>query len=139
MKKILSNCPECMSSMADCQCPESSREILRPALGIGTAIAVLFLASCPEPKVPDYEITVFPPYGLDGGDAELADIPADCRLACESLAKVGCPESHPAGRSCASVCAAAQAGGRDLKPWCIANASTPDQMRACGTVRCLGR
>ncbi len=89
----------------------------------------------------DYQITVFPPFPLDGGvDAELDEIPADCRLACESMAKVGCPESAPEGRSCSSVCAAVvKSGVRDLNLWCIANASTPDQIRGCGTVKCKGR
>lgn len=103
------------------------------------AIIPFVISACPPPRPPEnYDITVFPPYG-DAGDAEL-DVPADCRVACENLAKMGCPESAPAGRTCGSVCAAAQAAGIDLNPICVASVSSPVELRArCGTVQCEGR
>ncbi len=98
---------------------------------VTAASFAILLASCPQPKVPveDYEITITPPHP-DAPDGS-ANVPADCRLACESMAKVGCPESAPAGGSCGSVCAAASSNGFDLRSMCIAAASTPDQIRAC--------
>lgn len=100
---------------------------------------LLMLEGCPAAKAPEdqREIVVFPPYG-DAGNQEV-DVSADCRVACENLAKMGCPESVPAGRSCGSVCTTAQARGIDLRTICVANASTPDQVRACGTADCRGR
>lgn len=99
---------------------------------------VLSCSSCKEQLPPEPPYVVFPPYQDASVDAEL-EVPADCRLACESLAKMGCPESAPAGRTCGSVCAAAEREGIDLPTICIANASTPDQARACGMIRCKGR
>jgi hypothetical protein len=103
------------------------------------AIALcLSCSSCKETLPPEPPYVVFPPYQDASVDAEL-DVDPLCRLACESLAKMGCPESAPAGRTCGSVCTAAEQQGIDLPTICIANASTPDQVRACGMVRCQGR
>ncbi len=111
---------------------------------------VSLLASCTscQAKAPsdDYQITTFP-VDEAGADAESVRIPADCRVACESLAKLGCPESAPSGRSCGSVCAYASANGFDMNLLCIANSSTADQVRACcpagkpgcTPTRCKGR
>ena len=107
-------------------------------LALSGAVAfVLSCSSCKETLHPEPPYVIFPPDDA-GQDAEL-EVPADCRLACENLAKMGCPESHPAGRSCGSVCAAAEREGIDLPTLCIANASTPDQARACGQIKCKGR
>jgi hypothetical protein len=105
-------------------------------------LPLLALFGCKQTLPPEPDYVVFPPWQGDAGDAGFdaeLDVPADCRLACESMAKVGCPESTPAGRTCGSVCAAAERAGFGLKPFCIAAASTPDQIRACGTVECRGR
>lgn len=98
-----------------------------------------FESGCKETIPPEPDIVIYPPYQDASVDAEFTIIPADCRLACESLARVGCPESAPAGRTCGSVCAAALYEGIDLPTICIAAASTPDQIRACGMVKCKGR
>ncbi len=107
---------------------------------------VLVNCGCPAKTLPpEPPITIFPPYA-DASPlppletcADGSPVPADCRLACESLAKVGCPEAAPAGRSCGCVCAAAEDAGLPMNAFCIAAASTPDQIRSCKTVRCLGR
>jgi hypothetical protein len=98
------------------------------------------LNACPPAKPPEnYDITVYPPFP-DGGDAELPEIDPLCRVACESLAKIGCPESSPAGRSCGSVCTAmSRSGASAIDLLCVANASTADQVRGCGGVECAGR
>lgn len=99
---------------------------------------VFALSSCRETLPPEPPYVIFPPYQDASVDAEL-EIDPLCRLACESLARAGCPESAPAGRTCGSVCTAAEKEGIDLPTICIAAASTPDQIRACGMVRCQGR
>lgn len=98
------------------------------------------LLGCPMPPPLPPE----PPYVITDCDACLDAKPQDadgdlCNLACENLAKMGCPESAPAGRSCADMCRTAIEYGFPLDPVCVANASTPDQARSCGTVRCEGR
>jgi hypothetical protein len=107
------------------------------------ALLVACAEACGSSLPPEPAIVVFPPY--DGGDAE---VPHDkiCELACENLAKMGCPESVPAGRSCASLCSQAEHDGFDLRPLCVANARTPDEVRgccdggaACSRTRCAGR
>lgn len=120
----------------------------RIALAASVASLIpLTLCACPPkpPLPPEPDVVIFPPY--DSGEAAATQpercsdgstVPVDCRLACESLAKIGCPESVPAGRSCGCVCAAAEASSVPMKTLCVANASTPDQMRACN-VRCAGR
>ena len=82
-------------------------------------------ATCPPPYPPEPEVATFE-----------SKILADCRLACESMAKVGCPESAPSGdRSCGEVCTTAVANHFPMPTICVAAASTKDQIRACG-VRC---
>lgn len=121
---------------------------MKAPMKIALLAAVLAFVNCACPTSPPYPpeppVVVFPPY--DAGPlppletcSDGSSVPADCRLACESLAKLGCPESAPAGRTCGCVCAFAEDAGLPLNAWCIAAASTPDQIRACGTVRCLGR
>lgn len=105
---------------------------------IVAVFAWAFALSCKETLPPEPDYVIFPPYQDASVDAEL-EVDALCRVACESLAKVGCPESAPAGRTCGSVCTAAMNAGIDLNAICIAAASTPDQIRACGTVECKGR
>lgn len=88
--------------------------------------------SCQTAKAPadDYQITTFPPDEA-GIDAESPRVPADCHLACANLAKLGCPESAPSGRSCGSVCAYASSNGFDMQLACVAKAASADQVRAC--------
>lgn len=98
------------------------------------AAASAALWSCPKPVLPpEPPYVVFPPYE-DAGSPD-----ALCRLACENLAKIGCPESAPAPKPCADVCTDAERAGNPLNTICVANASTPDQVRACGSVECAGR
>lgn len=111
---------------------------------ISTALASCPMAICACLPVPAYppepEVVVYPPYdsGTDSEPGCDLSVPVDCRLACESLAKIGCPESAPSGdRSCGCVCVHAQAARIPMKTICVANASTPDQARACN-VRCAG-
>jgi hypothetical protein len=109
------------------------------------SLSQLVLAACPrEPMPPEPDYVVFPPYDA-GIDAEV-EVLADCRVACENLAKLGCPESAPAGRTCGSVCSTSTRLGFDLRLPCVASAGTPDHVRACCTpgqpcsqVRCRGR
>jgi hypothetical protein len=64
-------------------------------------------------------------------------IPVDAgtiTAACANLAKLGCPEG---GTSCvATIQHASSAGVTDLKPACLAAATSQDAARACGTVTC---
>lgn len=108
------------------------------AIVFAVAAWVFALSSCKETLPPEPPYVVFPPYQDASVDAEL-DVDPLCRVACENLAKMGCPESAPAGRTCGSVCTAAELNGLDLPLVCISNASTPDQVRACGMIRCQGR
>jgi hypothetical protein len=104
-------------------------------------LAASVVPACTPPVAPEnYEITVFPSF--DGGAvAELENIPPDCYVACENLARpdIDCPEAKPAGRTCPSVCAAAELAGFSLRPRCVAAAGSVLAVRACGTVRCRGR
>ncbi len=93
-------------------------------------LAALCLVFC-KPGLPDDgPFVVYPPY--DGGfvDAEV-DVLADCRVACENLARLACPESAPAGRTCGSVCTIASQTGYEPRTACLATAGTPDDVRAC--------
>lgn len=116
-------------------------------MNIHLVVIVLLVAAgvactgCPStnpPPEPSY--VVFPPYQEDAAPpSDTACTPSPlCRTACEALARVGCPESAPAGQSCSCVCALAEAQGIDLNLVCVSNASTVEQVRACGP-RCLGR
>ena len=99
------------------------------------ALALTGISCAEVPKLPpEPPYVVFP--ADDAGTMSVSS--ADCRLACESLARVGCPEAAPAnGQSCTQVCANAELLGFPLNTLAIANASNPDQMRAAG-VRCEG-
>lgn len=101
--------------------------------------------SCRPSLPPEPPYVVYPPF--DGGviDAEV-EVSATCRLYCESLAKIGCPEAGRFGRSCGSMCTVAESNGMDLRTLCVANASTGDQVRSCcadgepcSPTRCRGR
>lgn len=101
------------------------------ALASLVPFAAWFLAACPPPQPPDYGIVET----VHEAGVEVTHL---CRLACESLAKIGCPESMPAGKPCEEVCSAAEKLGMDMNTVCIANASTADHARACKTVECRG-
>lgn len=113
----------------------------RIALALVPAACIpLALCACPSTLPPEPPYVVFPPYDAAPAEGSAATCAPDpiCRVACENLAKMGCPEAEPAGMTCECVCTAAKANGLRLDPICAANASTPDQARACG-VRCAGR
>lgn len=103
-------------------------------MGIKTS-AIAFLAllpSCPAAgTIPPADSSAPAPY-----EAGKVDFNPLYRLACENLAKIGCPESAPAGKTCAEVFELAEKLGNPLNAVCVANASTPSQVRACGSVRC---
>jgi hypothetical protein len=101
-------------------------------------LCVVGCTACPKTLPPEPPYVTFPPYEDAGVDGDSQAVSADCRVACESLARVGCPESAPGGATCGVVCTRAAAEGIPLNTVCVAAASTPDGIRACG-VRCLGR
>lgn len=99
--------------------------------------AVRFIVACSSPKGPESPpMPVFP----DAGAVEVEGSPL-CRVMCENLGRMGCPESATpveaidggwaVGRSCVSTCTVAEKHGRNLRTICVANASTPDQIRLC--------
>lgn len=92
------------------------------------------VAACPKRGLPpEPDVVVFPPWDAQVGvDREVPPDPL-CRVMCENLAKIPCPESawEPGGRSCTSACTIAGQQGADLRPVCVANAATPDQVRGC--------
>ena len=94
---------------------------------VSMAIAWALLEGCKTTLPPEPDYVVYPPE--DAGDPL-------CRLACENMARIPCPESAPAGKTCRQVCEDAERGGNPLNLVCLANASTREQVRACGTVRC---
>lgn len=104
------------------------------------AAAAFACTGCPSNKLPpEPAYVVYPPFQDAAPPSDTACTPtALCRTACESLAKVGCPESAPAGQTCSCMCTMAEAEGLDLNLICVSNASTVEQIRACGP-RCLGR
>lgn len=114
---------------------------MKKLVPIAAFLAFLPASTCKPPIPPEPDVVIFPPFSPDGGaDAEVLDVDPLCRVACENLARLGCPESAPAGRSCGSVCTSVvRAGVADLNLACVASASTPDQVRACGSVECEGR
>lgn len=67
-------------------------------------------------------------------------VPA-CANACAMLQRLGCPEGvgRPGEDSCYVVCKRAETtrGRIDLKPSCVSAARTKDDVRSCGTYRCL--
>jgi len=59
---------------------------------------------------------------------------ATITAACANLAKLGCPEG---GSSCAATIEhVSSVGVTDLKPACLATATSQEDARACGTVTC---
>jgi hypothetical protein len=108
------------------------------------ALLLLSCSGCPKTPPPEPPIVVTPPYTDAGAEGAVFDdcglnIDPLCRAACESLAKVGCPESAPTGgRTCSCMCTKAVEEGLDLNTVCVAAASTPDQIRQCGPA-CEGR
>lgn len=103
------------------------------AISLVLAATFAVLASC-KAMPPEPPSVIFPPYdgglGSGGADAEVRVDPL-CAVACENLAKIGCPESVPAGRSCGSTCTMASANGFDLRLYCLATASLPEHVRGC--------
>lgn len=61
--------------------------------------------------------------------------PSSCRDACSNLAKLGCPEGL--STRCETTCQkVADEGLTDLKPSCLAQATSQGEARSCGTVTC---
>lgn len=63
---------------------------------------------------------------------------ATCETACVRLAELGCPEARmtPDGTTCPTACHRAERYV-DLRHACIVHAASVDDVRACGTVRCV--
>lgn len=106
---------------------------------MGAALAIFFAYSFGGCKVPAPK----PPL-VDASDASTATLDAAlqdaCSAACGQLGKLGCPESNTpdGGKSCVQLCRDAEASGKfSLKPMCVSGAQTIEQLKACGTVRCL--
>lgn len=102
-------------------------------------LATLIVMGCPipEPKPPVVNPDASQDASEDAMDSSLR-YPV-CAKACEKLAILGCPEAMPmdAGKSCYLLCADATESKKfDLKPACIADSKSIDDVKACGTVRC---
>lgn len=98
------------------------------------ALPTLLLACPPSPA------TV-----VDAGDGSAPPPTAtvvdstSCAPACANLTKLGCPEGNPpagVGAACITTCQKAQAGGFDMKPACLAAATSVAAVQACGSVAC---
>lgn len=97
-------------------------------------VAIHALGGCPAPS------PVVPQVSADAGeDAVLDSAGTQCARACANLKSLGCPESETptGGDSCVDLCQKAQKSGKfDMKPQCVLDAGSVEQLRACGTVRC---
>lgn len=103
--------------------------------------AALLLGCPPSPINPPPDAndgaSPVPPTTPDAGPVLFADSgpPTACTLACVNLNKLGCPEGLDP--NCVNVCNHAQGQGvTNLKPDCLANATTVAAAKACGTVTC---
>lgn len=126
----------------------------RPGWGIFAPLAfqaclVGVLVGCPaptpdpKPPVVPVEDGGFPVVQTDSGDDEDPSLDAAlfpvCVKACATLKVQQCPEAQrlPGGKTCYAICRDEQQRGKiNLKPECIAKASSVSEIRACGTVRC---
>jgi hypothetical protein len=94
------------------------------------------------PPPPEPDVVVVPPDTHDAApapaqDASLPDAgPLDpCQAACLNLKALGCLSSDVP--TCTDVCRRVQdAGLTDLKPACLAAATSKAGARGCGSVRC---
>lgn len=110
---------------------------MRFALALVALSACASMCACPPPPLPpEPGYVVYPPE--DSAPASSRD--PLCRLACENMAKMGCPESATldGGLDCPTVCEHALDAGVPLPLAKLAAAGTPDQLRELG-VRCIGR
>lgn len=81
--------------------------------------------------------------GEDGEDppVESATFPI-CAKACATLKRLGCPEADrpDGGSTCYAVCAKAERSGKfGLRPSCVAVSKSQADVKACGSIRCLGK
>lgn len=67
-----------------------------------------------------------------------APAPSDtsAEAACSTIARLRCPEATLTGPSCPAVIRRAEEL-RDMHLPCVAGARTVDELRACGSVRCI--
>lgn len=110
-----------------------TRSRQRWAFAAGAAMVLFFvglvwlLSSCetPAPVVPI----------ADSGGGQMTD---GCEIACKNLRRLNCPEAKPnaKGMECAEVCRRAERL-RDMNTVCVATAGDLDDLRECGTVRCV--
>jgi hypothetical protein len=68
-----------------------------------------------------------PPVVIEAGDT------TSCPAACETLQRLGCPEGEPLedGTSCVQFCEKTQQEGHPLKPACVKDITSCDQLNAC--------
>jgi hypothetical protein len=98
------------------------------------AVALLLMggSGCPQPLPPT------PPPGPAVADAGVVDVPvasSPCERACANLAFLKCPEGLDT--ACVQVCTRTQGSGiTDLKPECLAKATSQYEAEVCGSVRC---
>jgi hypothetical protein len=101
------------------------------------AVAVHLLGGCPSPTpvVPTVDATD----ASTGDDATPDGKGTVCARACATLKNLGCPEAEMVvdGDSCVDLCQKTQASRKfDMKPACILDAGSVEQLLKCGTVRC---
>lgn len=119
-----------------------SSVMLTTLLFFGFALA---LSACPQaPLTPlgDADADVVVTTVAEAGVVDSAPVASDqCAQACANLRKLGCPEgsSVDGGDSCERVCGVTYVGVFNIKPACVASASSVAGVRACGTVRCSGK
>jgi hypothetical protein len=104
-------------------------------------VAIHALGGCPAPApvVPTVDAT---DAASDSGDDAAVVLDAagtQCMRACATLKKLGCPEAETpdGGDTCVTLCQRAQDTRKfDMRPQCVSDAGSVEQLRACGTVRC---
>jgi len=102
-------------------------------------VAIHALGGCPSPApvVPTVDAT---DAAIVIDDAAVLDATGtQCMRACATLKKLGCPEAETpdGGDTCVALCQRAQDTKKfDMRPQCVSDAGSVEQLRACGTVRC---
>ena len=110
-------------------------------LVIALVLIVVFVGCPTTPAFPP-QVADAAPWGYeDGSTGPNGPKPAHpvCDRACVNLRALGCPEGTPVtgGDSCEDVCARSDLSGHfSIKPQCLADSGSVEQLRACGTVRC---
>lgn len=113
------------------------------ALIAAVTFAFIGLFACCKPQTPpEPPITIVDIDAQkdadDDASYDAARFPA-CTRACRNLKALGCPEAEKedGGLSCYDVCAKAEASGKfTLRPDCVADAGTKEQLRDKCRVRC---